>query len=333
MSSGSGWPAESDREHELAAGPAVQPDHGERAERELGLLGQRAVDRRDRGPLAAGVLGDGPQRVAHEPGQGRRARTLAGHVADADGPARVGREGVVEVAADVVELPRRAVQRRRPQPGHRRQLRRPQALLQLARDLGALLRQPGVEHRDRGPAAELLGQRAVLVGERPRPAERQRPELAAAGAQPDDEPLVARGRLAPGARRRAVDVDRAPLRQIRDDDRRDAREALLAVRRGRQHPGRLAEDPLADLRVLDLRDVLDDVDDPVHASVGVAQDADLVEQPALLPGRQDDVAHELGLGVLLARERAERGQRRGSRTGCPPRRRCGSARRSRPARR
>ena len=223
MRSGSGWPAESEASTRSPPVRAVQPDHRERASAMLGLLGQRAVDRGDRASSwTAGVLGDGPQRVAHEPGQRRRARALARDVADADGPARGGREGVVEVAADVVELARRAVERRGPQPGHRRQLRRAQALLQLPRDLGALLRQAGVEHGDRGAAAELLGQPAVLVGERARPAERQRPELAAAGAQRDDEPRVARGRLAPGARgRRPVDVEDAPVRQLRHDDRRD----------------------------------------------------------------------------------------------------------------
>ncbi len=133
-------------------------------------------------------------------------------------------------------------------------------------------------------------------------------------------------RLAPGAGCRSVrDVDHAPLGELGTTTAATPPRVRSTVRRGRQHPGRLRQQALADLGTLDLRHVLDDVDDPVDATVGVAQDAHLVQQPALLAGRdRRRCARAWARGAPRPRSRGRRGGR-GSRTGRRPRRRWKSA--------
>jgi len=98
------------------------------------------------------VHGDGPHRVADQAGQGGSGRALADDVTDDDRPvAGRGREDVVEVAADLVALPGRPVDRPQVQPTHVRERRRQQAVLQRARELPhprlRLFRPPAGDHQ------------------------------------------------------------------------------------------------------------------------------------------------------------------------------------------
>ena len=113
---------------------AVQQQAGGGAERELVLVAQRAVELGGDRQRVARQLPDRPHGEARQPRQRRRARALAGDVADDEHPPVRRRERVVEVAADLVEAARGAVERRGGEPGHGGQARRLQAALQLARD-------------------------------------------------------------------------------------------------------------------------------------------------------------------------------------------------------
>ena len=96
------------------------------------------------------------------------------------------------------------------------------------------------------------------------------------------------------------DRDAAPVGQIRDGELGDPLERLLVVERGSEDLARLGQQARAQLGTLHDRHVLDDVDDAREGTLGVRDRRDLVQQPALLAGRADDVAHELGWHVALA---------------------------------
>ena len=95
--------------------------------------------------------------------------------------------------------------------------------------------------------------------------------------------------------------DRAPVGDAGDGDLGDALQRRLVVEAARQLGGRLRQQPLAQLGALDRGQVLDHVHDAVGLRAVAGDQRGLVEQPALLAGGDDDVAHEqrrrLGLAV------------------------------------
>ena len=110
----------------------------------------------------------GAQHMAGEGGQRAAARAAAGHVADHHHPAAVDLEGVVEVAADPVLLPRRAVQRGEAEARDLRQRGRQQRALERARDRRALAVEPRVLHREAGAPPDLRAQLEVGLVKAPR---------------------------------------------------------------------------------------------------------------------------------------------------------------------
>ena len=138
----------------------------------------------------------GAQRVAHEPGQRRRLRALALHVADRDDEAPAGRRhDVVEVPADLVAVPRRAIDRGDVDPGDLGQMGGQQAALERRGDVALALVQRGPVERRPGLGEEQLEQAHVLVGQPPRHAEREQraaPHLAADADRGGDPRAVPR---------------------------------------------------------------------------------------------------------------------------------------------
>ena len=86
-------------------------------------------------------------------------------------------------------------------------------------------------------------------------------------------------------------VDAAPVGEPRDDQARDALERRLVVERGGEQLARLGEEALAQLGVLGVGDVLDDVDRQAAAGRVLGQGR-LGQQPERLSGVAPDAAGE-----------------------------------------
>ena len=149
----------------------VEVQAGDRAEAadELGrLLAQHRLaeqpqDRRRRAPAHR----RGADRVARHRGHRGRLGALAADVADDRVPLVLGGvEDVVEVAADLGALARRAVDGRELEARDLGQRRRQQRRLQRARDRRARRVEPRVLDRGRGARGEALGEREVAGVER-----------------------------------------------------------------------------------------------------------------------------------------------------------------------
>ena len=85
-------------------------------------------------------------------------------------------------------------------------------------------------------------------------------------------------------------VHAAPVGEVRHRHLRDLPQGRLVVERAGQGTRRIRQQPLAQLAHLDLGDVLDDVHHAVDRAAAVAQDADVIDQPALLAGLANDVS-------------------------------------------
>ena len=164
---------------------------GDAAEGRVAAREQGPVEGREGDQRVAGQRRRGAQRVAGLGGHRGGARAAPGDVADHEHPAAGRREGVVEVAADLVLGPRGPVG-----GGHRPardvgQRRRQQAALERVGDLrprlfGALEvgEEPGVLEGQRDPAGEDAGELDVLA--------------AVAPSRPGDAEGQRSGQLAPG---------------------------------------------------------------------------------------------------------------------------------------
>ena len=188
--------------------------------------------------IAAGecVLGRrGADRVARQRRHRRGLRALAADVADDREPVVLGRrEEVVEVAADLVLLARRPVQRAGLDARDLRQQRRQQRGLQRLGDLGAGAVEAGVLDRGGRAQREVLGEPQVGVGEAPprlRADERDHAEDAVAHAHRDHHRRghAERPGSAAGARRPA-----RPRRSARPGCRARAPTRPSAARGGRR---------------------------------------------------------------------------------------------------
>ncbi len=148
--------------------------------------------------------------MAGQPGDGRRLGTRTADVADGEAVRAVAdREDVVEVAADLVALARRAVDDLDLDVRHIGETRRQEAALEGLADRRALRVQAGVVQGQSGPAGQVLGQLQDLLAEvvvRGLP-ERQHADHAVAGDQRQDHGLTAdrlsRGERGPGRRAHA----------------------------------------------------------------------------------------------------------------------------------
>ena len=131
--------------HQHRGGEVVQP----------GPLEQELVDPPEHLLGLVDLAGQPAHRVAHRDRDPGRRRPLAGDVADQHPAAVVGRQHVVEVAADLDPAPGRLEDDRGHEPRHPHRPRRAQAALQVAGDRVALLVEPRVVDRQRGAVAEL----------------------------------------------------------------------------------------------------------------------------------------------------------------------------------
>ena len=168
-SRGGGWPAtaSADRLQRVLR----DRQGGDAAERRVAAGEQGAVERRQRDQRVAGQRRRGAQRVAGLGGDRGGPGAAPGDVADHQHPATGRREGVVEVAADLVLGAGRPVGRRHRPAGNVRQGRRQQAVLEGLGDLRARLLRPlevgeeaGVVERQRDPAGEHAGELRVGRG-------------------------------------------------------------------------------------------------------------------------------------------------------------------------
>ena len=165
--------------HQHRGGEVVQP----------GALEQQLVDPREHLLRLVDLAGQPAHRVAHGDRDPGRLGALAGDVADQHPAAVLGRQHVVEVAADLDPAPGRLEDDRGLEPLDPGRPRRPQPALQVAGDRVALLVETGVVERQRGPVAELGEELEVLrlvadVGLRVE--EGERADLPPARDEPDD---------------------------------------------------------------------------------------------------------------------------------------------------
>ena len=229
----------------------LQPHARERDEAPGALAQHRRVEPAQdagRGPVAHDR---GADRVAGERGHRGGLGALAAHVAhDREPLALAGREQVVEVAADLVALAARSVQRGRLQASDHRQLGRQQRALERLRDRRARAVQARVLDRGADPQREILGEL------RRRARERDRPGGSAAHRDRD----AASGRDSRARHLDAVEFDHAAVGHVQDREPRHLGQHLLDLEGANERPGRLGQEALRLLGLLDLRDVLDDAD-------------------------------------------------------------------------
>ncbi len=129
---------------------------------QAGALEQQLVDPREHLLRLVDLAGQPAHRVAHGHRDAGRRRALAGDVADQHPAAVLGRQHVVEVAADLDPPPRRLEDDRGLEAPHPRRPRRAQAALQVAGDRVALLVEAGVVEGQRRAVAELAEELEVL---------------------------------------------------------------------------------------------------------------------------------------------------------------------------
>jgi hypothetical protein len=101
--------------------------------------------------------------------------------------------------------------------------------------------------------------------------------------------------------------DRAPVRELGNQQLGDSLQCLLVVERGRKHPARVGQQTLALLLALGLGDVLDDVDGQRDLAIRAHHRRRLGQPPARLARRAVDGSDHERLD-LLAREHAAAGQ-------------------------
>ena len=169
----------------------LEPAHRHRAE-SLGLLApQHLVQVCQHGARVDLVHGRGPDRVAGDPGHGRRLDPLAADVAYHDAPGSLANlEGVVEVAPHIGPgQAGRLVERGDLHAGDVGKPLGQEAALQRSGDMAAFLVQSRVDDGDRRPVGQILGQLQVGLPEAPprfRRGERHRTERTAIGDERDD---------------------------------------------------------------------------------------------------------------------------------------------------
>ena len=130
----------------------------------VGLLPQdRVVEQAEHAARRFPAEGCGPQGVPGETRERRRPGALPADVTDDRGPrASADLEDVVEVAADVVALARRAVRGADVDAGHQRQRRRQQARLERVGDAPPVFVETGVLHCQCRTPRQLFDQHQVV---------------------------------------------------------------------------------------------------------------------------------------------------------------------------
>ena len=185
----------------VAVGSQPHEDSG-REVIEAGAFEQQLVDPGKHLLGLVDLAGQAADRVPHGDRDPGRRRALAGDVADQKPAAVVGRQHVVEVAADLDPTPGGLEDDRELEAGHGRRAGRAQAALEIAGDCVALLVELGVVEGQRGAFAELgeeLEVEVVIARVAAGVEEGEGADPAAAGDQRDDRGGAVAGLVHEGA--------------------------------------------------------------------------------------------------------------------------------------